>query len=74
VRELVDQRLLEGDLGVTLLDFCEQRLHGLPRLRVQGIQLLRTDHGQPSCRIGPLGASAYPAIARARAARFRSCE
>jgi len=58
VRELVDQRLLEGDLGVTLLDLRQQRLHGLPRLRVQGVQLLCTDHGRSSCRTEPLCASA----------------
>jgi transposase-like protein len=49
------------------------RLHGLPHLRVQGVQLLRTDHGQPSCRSVALSTSARPAIARARALLFRSC-
>ncbi len=73
VRELVDERLLEGELVVTLLDLGEQRLHGLPHLRVQGVQLLRTDHGQPSCRSVELSASAHPAIARARALLFKSC-
>jgi predicted GH43/DUF377 family glycosyl hydrolase len=33
-------------IGAMLLDLCQQRLHRLPRLRVQGVQLLRADHGQ----------------------------
>lgn len=45
VGELVDQRLLEADLAVFRFQLAQQCEHCLPRLRVYGFELLRTDHG-----------------------------
>jgi hypothetical protein len=62
--------MLEGGLAVALrdqrilgADLSHQRQHRLPRLRIQGVQLLRADHGRPSCRTRASSASAHPAIA-----------